>query len=95
MDRFRRVPIFVVVATLSLAASSLAGQSKATTTSQLTPAEMETFLQKARIMGKRMRVPVSQGHYASHSPTESSHTTPTCSSSTSRSRCSKQASTPS
>jgi len=53
MDRFRLVPIFVVVATLSLAASSLAGQSKATTTSQLTPAEMETFLQKARIMGKK------------------------------------------
>jgi len=53
MDRFRRVPIFVVVAALSLAASSLAGQSKATTTSQLTPAEMETFLQKARIMDKR------------------------------------------
>ena len=53
MDRFRLVPIFVVVATLSLTASSLAGQSKATTTSQLTPADMETFLQKARIMAKR------------------------------------------
>ena len=53
MDRFRRVPIFVVVATLSLSASSLAGQSKATTTSQLTPADMATFLQKARIMGKK------------------------------------------
>ena len=53
MDRFRRVPIFVVVATLSLSASALAGQSKATTTSQLTPADMETFLQKARIMSKR------------------------------------------
>jgi hypothetical protein len=53
MDRFRLVPIFVAVATLSLTASSLAGQSKATTTSQLTPADMETFLQKARIMAKR------------------------------------------
>jgi hypothetical protein len=53
MDRFRRVPIFVVLATLSLTASSLAGQSKATSTPQLTPAEMETFLQKARITDKR------------------------------------------
>lgn len=53
MDRFRRLPIFVVVASLSLTASSLVGQSKATTTSQLTLADMETFLQKARIMGKK------------------------------------------
>ncbi len=53
MDRFRRAPIFVVVATLSLTASSLAGQSTATSTPQLTTAEMETFLQKARITNKR------------------------------------------
>lgn len=53
MDRFRRAPIFVVVATLSLTALSFAGQSKATSTPQLTPAEMETFLLKARITDKR------------------------------------------
>jgi hypothetical protein len=52
MDPFRRAPIFVVVASLSLAASSLAGQGKATVPS-LTPAEMETFLLKARITDKR------------------------------------------
>ena len=72
MDRFRLVPIFVVVATLSLTASSLAGQSQATTTSQLTPADMETFLQKARIMAKRdagagvtgsLRVTLSDGKF--------------------------------
>jgi hypothetical protein len=72
MDRFRLVPIFVAVATLSLTASSLAGQSKATTTSQLTPADMETFLQKARIMAKRdagsgvtgsLRVTLSDGKF--------------------------------
>ena len=53
MDRFRRAPIFVVVATLGLTASALAGQGKATSTPQLSTAEMETFLQKARIMDKR------------------------------------------
>ena len=52
MDPFRRAPIFVVVASLCLAASSLAGQGKATVPS-LTPAEMETFLLKARITDKR------------------------------------------
>jgi hypothetical protein len=51
MDRFR-APIFAIVATLSLAASSLAGQGKATTP-QFTTAEMETFLLKARIMDKK------------------------------------------
>ena len=53
MDRFRRAPIFVVVAILSLTASSLAGQGKATSTPELTTAEMETFLLKARITDKR------------------------------------------
>jgi hypothetical protein len=52
MDPFRRAPIFVIVASLSFAASSLAGQGKATVPS-LTPAEMETFLLKARITDKR------------------------------------------
>ena len=52
MDLFRRAPIFVVVASLSFAASALAGQGKATVPS-LTPAEMETFLLKARITDKR------------------------------------------
>jgi hypothetical protein len=53
MDRFRRAPIFVVVATLGLTASALAGQGKATSTPQLSTAEMETFLLKARITDKR------------------------------------------
>jgi hypothetical protein len=53
MDRFRRAPIFVVVASLSLAATSLAGQGKATAPPQLTPSEMETFLLKAKISDKR------------------------------------------
>jgi hypothetical protein len=52
MDPFRRAPIFVIVASLSFAASSLAGQGKATVPS-LTRAEMETFLLKARITDKR------------------------------------------
>jgi hypothetical protein len=60
MDPFRRlrpcsglgVLIFAVVANLSLAATSLAGQSKAGSP-QLTPVEMETFLLKAKITDKR------------------------------------------
>jgi hypothetical protein len=53
MDRFRRAPIFLVVVTLVFTASSLAGQGKATSTPELTTAEMETFLLKARITDKR------------------------------------------
>lgn len=53
MDRFRRAPIFVVVAILSVTASSFAGQGKATSPPQLTTAEMEVFLLKARITDKR------------------------------------------
>ena len=53
MDRFRRAPIFIVVAVLSVSVSSFAGQGKATSPPQLTPAEMEVFLLKARITDKR------------------------------------------
>jgi hypothetical protein len=53
MDRFRRAPIFAVIASLSLAATSLAGQGKATSPPPLTPSEMETFLLKAKITDKR------------------------------------------
>jgi hypothetical protein len=52
MDPFRRAPIFIVVAALSFAASSVAGQGKATVPT-LSQAEMEAFLLKAKIMSKR------------------------------------------
>jgi len=60
MDRFRRLRNFIgqgalilaVIASVSLASSAFAGQGKATVPS-LTPAEMETFLLKARITDKR------------------------------------------
>ena len=52
MDASRRAPIFVVIASLSLATAAFAGQGKATVPS-LTTAEMETFLLKARITDKR------------------------------------------
>jgi hypothetical protein len=48
----RRAPIFAVAATLFVATSSFAGQGKATVPS-LSPADMETFLLKARITNKR------------------------------------------
>jgi hypothetical protein len=61
MDPFRRLrccsglgaAIFIVVATLSFTTSALAGQGKATSPPQLTPAEMEAFLLKAKITDKR------------------------------------------
>ena len=53
MDRFRRAPIVIVVATLSFTVSALAGQGKATSPPQLTLAEMEAFLLRAKITDKR------------------------------------------
>ena len=53
MDRFRRAPIFIVVAVLFVTVSSFAGQGTATSPPQLTTAEMEVFLLKARITDKR------------------------------------------
>ncbi len=52
MDPFRRAPIFIVVAALSFATSSFAGQGK-TTVPTLTSAEMEAFLLRAKITNKR------------------------------------------
>ena len=52
MDPFRRAPIFIVIAALSFAATSVAGQGKVTVPT-LSQAEMEAFLLKARIMSKR------------------------------------------
>jgi len=60
MDPFRRLrsqsglgaPIVVIIASLAIASSSFAGQGKATVPT-LSPAEMETFLQKAKITHKR------------------------------------------
>jgi hypothetical protein len=53
MDLFRRTPF--VLASLSLVAASLAlaGQDTAVTSPRLTPAEMETFLLKAKIVDVR------------------------------------------
>src|SRR5262245_8968232 len=52
MDPFRRAPIFIVIAALSLATSAVAGQGKATVPA-LSQAEMEAFLLKAKITSKR------------------------------------------
>jgi hypothetical protein len=53
MDLIRRAPIVAVSLTLSVAALAFAGQEKVATSPHLTPAEMETFLLKAKILDVR------------------------------------------
>lgn len=50
MHRFRRAPLIVIGISLTAASLGFAGQGTTVTASQLTPAEMETFLLKARIL---------------------------------------------
>ena len=53
MDRFRRAPIVTLVLTLCAAALASAGQGTTLTSSQLTPSQIETFLQQGEIVDIR------------------------------------------
>ena len=53
MDRFRRAPIVALGLTLCAAALAVAGQGTTLTNSQLTPSEMEVFLEQAKIVDLR------------------------------------------